>query len=161
MGITFITTGGTIDKAYFDEISEYEVGPPQLTEILRIGRAIGDFEKVSVLRKDSLELTDEDREMIRRAVLAARHERIVITHGTDTMIETALRLRDVPGRTIVLTGALSPAVFRESDAPFNVGMALGAVLSLPPGVYLVMNGQIFRPENVVKNRALMRFETSV
>jgi L-asparaginase len=156
--IKFITTGGTIDKVYFDAKSEYEVGSPQVIEVLRDGHATFEFECESVLRKDSLEMTDDDRRLIRQRIEADPNPRIVVTHGTDTMIQTARMLQGIPGKTIVLTGSMQPARFRVTDAVFNIGTAIGAVQSLPPGVYLAMNGRIFDPNKVRKNVAENRFE---
>jgi L-asparaginase len=160
MKIHFITTGGTIDKVYFDAKSEYEIGSPQVAEVLKGANVAFKFEIESVLAKDSLEMTEEDRRFIRERVMASACERIVVTHGTDSMVETARVLLDVPGKTIVLTGAMQPARFRDSDAVFNIGAAVGAVASLPPGVYLAMNGQIFDPRRTRKNRERNRFEES-
>jgi L-asparaginase len=156
--IHVITTGGTIDKVYFDAKSEYEVGEPQVLEIFREAGVAFEFTIESVVRKDSLELTEADREHIRERAATCGCDRILVTHGTDTMRETALALRGLPGKTIVLTGAMHPARFRSSDAVFNVGTAIGAVQCLPPGVYLAINGRIFDPARVRKNRERQRFE---
>jgi L-asparaginase len=155
--IHFLTTGGTIDKVYFDATSEYEVGPPHVAEVL--DRANATFERTiePVLAKDSLDLTDADRALIRQHVESCPGSRIIITHGTDTMVDTALALKGVAGKTIVLTGAMQPAGFKTSDAEFNLGVAIGAVQALPPGVYLAMNGRIFDPGTVRKDRARKRF----
>jgi L-asparaginase len=158
MKIKFITTGGTIDKVYFDAKSEYEVGPPQVLEVLKDGNVTCEFEVESVLAKDSLEMTDADREVIRRKIEADPNPRIVVTHGTDTMIQTALVLDGIPGKTIVLTGSMQPARFRNTDAVFNIGTAIGAVQSLPPGVYIAMNGQVLDPRRLRKNRERQCFE---
>lgn len=158
MRIKFFTTGGTIDKVYFDAKSEYEVGPPQVREVLGDALVGFGFEIESVLKKDSLEMRDEDRLLIRRAIEADPCPFVIVTHGTDTMIETAKALGGIPGKTIVLTGAIQPALFRVTDAVFNIGMAAAAVQSLPPGVYIAMNGTIFRPDCVRKNAELSRFE---
>lgn len=158
MKIHVITTGGTIDKVYFDASSEYEVGEPRVAEILRGSNVRFDFSIESVLRKDSLEITDADRELIRTRVLASTADRILITHGTDTMVQTALALVGIERKTIVLTGAMQPARFRESDAVFNVGFAIGALQSLAPGVYLAMNGRIFDPRIARKNKEQNCFE---
>ncbi|HEY3900102.1 MAG TPA: asparaginase domain-containing protein [Chthoniobacter sp.] len=155
--IHFLTTGGTIDKVYFDATSEYEVGPPHVAEVLREGNATFDHTIEAVLAKDSLDLTDSDRASIRRHVESCPGDRVIITHGTDTMVETARSLSGIPGKTIVLTGAMQPAGFKTSDAEFNLGVAIGAVQALPPGVYIAMNGQIFDPARVRKNRELKRF----
>jgi L-asparaginase len=124
MRIAFITTGGTIDKVYFDALSRFEVGETVVAQVLRRGGVGFEFEVVPLMRKDSLELTDTDRAAIRAAVAARDESHIVITHGTDTMVETARWLEDVPGKTMVLAGALSPARFQDSDAVFNLGMAV-------------------------------------
>lgn len=158
MKIKFITTGGTIDKVYFDAKSEYEVGPPQVAELLRVAGVTFDYEIESLLRKDSLEMTEEDRRLICDRVRADAHERVVITHGTDTMVQTAKALQAVVGKTIVLTGSMQPARFRVTDAEFNLGAAVAAVQVLPPGVYLAMNGRIFTPGNVRKDAVNHRFE---
>lgn len=158
MKIHFITTGGTIDKVYFDAKSEYEIGSPQVLEVLKEAGVAFEYEIEQALAKDSLELTDADRQLIRSRVTASPCERIVITHGTDTMVETARALQDVVGKTIVLTGAMQPARFRSTDATFNIGAAVGAVSSLPHGVYLAMNGRIFDPSRVRKNRDKHCFE---
>ena len=158
MTLHIITTGGTIDKVYFDAQSEYEVGSPQVLEILREAHVTFDHTLESVLRKDSLELTDADRQLIRRHVEAAPANRVLITHGTDTLVQTALALEDIPRKTVVLTGSMQPARFRNTDAVFNVGVAIGAVQCLPPGVYLAMNGRVFDPRRVRKNRERHAFE---
>ncbi|GEP41816.1 asparaginase domain-containing protein [Brevifollis gellanilyticus] len=158
MKIHFIATGGTIDKVYFDAKSEYHIGSPQVLEVLKEAGVAFEYEIEPVLAKDSLEMTDADRQTIRERVLASPCERIVITHGTDTMADTGRLLCDVPGKTIVLTGAMQPARFRSTDATFNIGMAIGAVSSLPPGVYLSMNGRLFDPRKVRKNRDKQCFE---
>jgi len=158
MHVTFITTGGTIDKVYFDAKSRFEVGETVVSHILRQGGVGFEFEVVPLMRKDSLDLTDTDRAAIRAAVLAREDEYIVITHGTDTMVETARALEGIEGKTIVLTGALSPARFQDSDATFNIGLAVAAVQSRPHGVWVAMSGRIFHPEHVRKNRSQNRFE---
>ena len=156
--IIIFTTGGTIDKVYFDAKGGYEVGGPVVRQVLEHARASADTPVVELLRKDSLDMTAADRAAIRAAVAAAGQERVIITHGTDTMVETARALQDLPGRTIVLTGALQPGRFSDSDAPFNLGMALAAVQLLPPGVYIAANGRVFDARRVRKNLAANRFE---
>ena len=158
MKIRFIATGGTIDKVYFDAKSEYAVGPPQVREVLQDAHVTFEFEVESVLAKDSLDLTDADRRLIREHVAAAPDDRIIVTHGTDTMVETARALKGIPGKTIVLTGSMQPARFRNTDAVFNLGAAIAAVQTLPPGVYLAMNGRIFEPDRTRKDRARGCFE---
>ncbi|HET7570497.1 MAG TPA: asparaginase domain-containing protein [Gammaproteobacteria bacterium] len=159
MKLDIFTTGGTIDKTYFDAKSDYKVGESQVGAILHEAAVTFDFEIHALCRKDSLELTDEDRTMIHDAVAAADAEHVLITHGTDTMTDTAERLRDITGKTIVLTGALAPAKFRASDAIFNIGGAVAAAQSLPAGVYIFMNGQVFEAGRVQKNREAGRFES--
>ena len=155
--ILVVTTGGTIDKVYFDAQSEFEVGRSMVGDLLREAHVHVPFETLEVLRKDSLDLTDDDREAIRRAIASAPNTRVVVTHGTDTMTKTARVLSSIRDKTIVLTGALSPARFANTDAAFNVGMAFGAVQSLPAGVYIAMNGQVFDAAKVRKDRATNRF----
>jgi L-asparaginase len=156
--LLILTTGGTIDKVYFDSSSEYEVGEPTVPHVFREVGVTLEWQIESLFRKDSLELTDDDRAAIRRACENAREIRILITHGTDTMCHTAAALEGLRGKTIVLTGALAPSRFRVTDAIFNLGLGLGAVQSMPPGVYIAMNGTVFPACKVRKNRELGRFE---
>lgn len=156
--IRILTTGGTIDKLYFDDKSEFEVGAPLVGELLSEAEVRSPFTVEAVMRKDSLELTEADREAIRARVVAAPESRVIITHGTDTMTDTARALTGIPGKVIVMTGALHPARFRHSDAEFNVGMAVAAVQVCAPGVWIVMNGRVFDAARVRKNRDLNRFE---
>jgi L-asparaginase len=158
MFIRFITTGGTIDKVYFDALSQFEIGDSTIKHILDESLADFDYEIVPLLQKDSLDMTDEDRTSLHDFIASDDAERYVITHGTDTMPETAEALEDLQGKTIVLTGALTPARFKTSDANFNVGMAVAAAQVAPPGVYIAMSGQVFSAGNVRKNRAENRFE---
>ena len=156
--ILILTTGGTIDKVYFDARSAYSVGDPQITEILRVVGVTHPYEVLTLMAKDSMELTLEDRDAIKRRVQEAPQHRILITHGTDTMITTAQHLSDVSDKTIVLVGALMPARFKFTDAEFNIGFAMAAVQALPSGTYLAMNGRIFHPDQVQKNFDANRFE---
>ena len=158
MRIHVLTTGGTIDKVYFDAKSEFQVGPPMIAEVLKEAHVTAEVSVEPVLAKDSLELDDADRSLIRERVLASGADRVLITHGTDTMIETAKALAGIAATTIVLTGSMQPARFRNTDAVFNVGFALGVVQSLPPGVYIAMNGRVFDVARVRKNRELRCFE---
>ena len=153
-----VTTGGTIDKIYFDDKSDFQVGDPQIGRILQELGVAFRFEVIPVLRKDSLHLDDADRERIRATIAAQPGRHVLVTHGTDSMVETARVLATIPGKVIVLTGALNPARFRGSDAEFNIGTAVGAVQSLPDGVYIAMNGRIWDPSRVRKNVAANRFE---
>lgn len=156
--VRVIATGGTIDKVYFDATSTYAIGDPQAGPILHEANVSFAFTVESVLRKDSLELTDADRALIRARVVAAEERHILITHGTDTMTTTAAALADVPDKVIVFTGSMQPARFRQNDALFNLGCAVGGLQVLPPGVYLAMNGRLFAAGAVRKNREARRFE---
>ncbi len=157
--ILVLTTGGTIDKNYFDALSEYQVVDSGIPALLREARVALPFRVVEVCRKDSLEMTDADRAEIARHAAEAPETRIVITHGTDTMTETAKALAGVTGKTIVLTGALSPARFAETDAHFNLGMAFAATQTASPGVYIAMSGQVFDGLKVRKDREAGKFVT--
>ncbi len=159
MHIRFITTGGTIDKVYFDSLSQFEVGESVVKHVLSEGLVEFEYDVVSLMQKDSLEMDDEDRQKLRDYIEKDDASHYVITHGTDTMAETASVLGDIEGRTIVLTGALSPARFKTTDAVFNVGMAVAAVQVAEPGVYIAMSGQVFAAGAVRKNRAQNRFES--
>jgi L-asparaginase len=156
-GILVLTTGGTIDKNYFDALSEYQVVDSGIPALLKEARVALPFRVEEVCRKDSLELTQADREEIARRAAAAPETRIVVTHGTDTMTDTAKVLGGVVGKTMVLTGALSPARFAETDAPFNLGMAFAAAQTAAPGVWIAMSGQVFDGLKVRKDREAGRF----
>jgi L-asparaginase len=158
--LLIITTGGTIDKIYFDDKSDYQIGEPQIGKTLNLMDVGFSFDICPLMRKDSLHLDADDRALIRAEVVRSETPHILITHGTDTMVETAIALMDIPGKTIVLTGALHPARFRDSDAVFNIGCAVGAVQSLPEGVWIVMSGRVWAPGSVRKNVAENRFEPS-
>ena len=160
MKIRFITTGGTIDKIYFDALSQFEVGESVVQHILTDGLVDFDYDVVSLIQKDSLEIDDVDRSKLRDFIAADDASHYIITHGTDTMPETAAALKEFDDRTIVLTGALTPARFRTTDAVFNVGMAVAAVQVAKPGVYIAMSGQVFEAGAVRKNRAENRFEAT-
>ncbi|MCL5040859.1 MAG: asparaginase domain-containing protein [Gammaproteobacteria bacterium] len=160
MFIQIFTTGGTFDKVYFDALSDYQIGEPQAPELLQQARINGEFAVQSLVKKDSLELNDADRELIHAAVSACPHRHILITHGTDTMTVTAAALADINDKVIVLTGAMQPARFRDSDALFNLGLAIGALNTCPPGVWIAMSGRIFAADGVSKNRIAGRFEPS-
>ena len=151
--ILVLTTGGTIDKLYFDALSRYQVGESVIARLLELGRVTHPFRLAELMRKDSLDLDDADRAAIAAKVGEAEERRIVITHGTDTMTVTAKALAAIRGRTIVLVGALAPARFSDSDAPFNLGMAFAAAQVAPPGVYITMNGSVFPALGVAKDRA--------
>ncbi len=158
--IRIFTVGGTIDKIYFDAKSSYEVGPPNIGEILGGLKLNPRFEVTPLMQKDSLDMDDLDRARVKEAVSDTDDRRIIITHGTDTMVQTAEQLGELAlaqGKTIVLTGALEPARFKTSDAMFNIGAAITAVQILAPGVYITMNGQVFDYDKVVKDVEQGRF----
>ena len=157
--LLIVTTGGTIDKIYFDAKSDYQVGEPQIGGILEDFRVAFRFHVIPLLRKDSLFVTDADRQLLRATIAAQDEAHVLVTHGTDSMVQTAEVLAGIPGKTIVLTGALNPARFEGSDAVFNIGCAVGAVQSLPEGVYIAMNGRIWDPRKVRKNVEANRFES--
>lgn len=146
MTILFMQTGGTIDKDYPENEDNhgyaFSVGEPGYLRIL--GRADPDFSYkiTSVVKKDSLDLTDKDRADIKQALLDAKEQRIIVTHGTDTILKTAEYIADVKGKTIILTGARLPEKFYDSEADFNLGMAVAGAQLLPPGVYVALYGLI-------------------
>lgn len=155
--ILVLTTGGTIDKAYFDALSEYQIVESGIPALIGEARVALPVRVLELMRKDSLELTDADRALIAAAVREAPERHVVITHGTDTMTETAKGLSTIEGKTIVLTGALSPARFAETDAPFNLGMAFATAQVAAPGVWIAMSGQVFDGLKVRKDRAAGKF----
>lgn len=151
------TTGGTIDKVYFDALSEFQVGETALDHILKEANFSAPYEITSLMRKDSLELTDEDRAILREAIAASKSDNILVTHGTDTMVKSANALGDMPNTTIVFTGAMQPASLRSTDAVFNIGFALACTQIMPPGIYIAMSGRVFKATNVRKDRDAQRF----
>ncbi|AOY89713.1 asparaginase [Marinobacter salinus] len=156
--IQIFTTGGTIDKVYHDANSEFEIGHSLLPELLSESNIHEGYRFRELMRKDSLEIDDADRHVILQAAEACDCERIVITHGTDTMADTASVLSSLKDKVIVLTGAMQPARMRRTDAVFNIGFAWASVQLLPPGVYLAMNGEVFEAGAVRKNLKAQRFE---
>jgi len=156
--IEIITIGGTIDKIYFDAKSSFEVGEPQIGDLLRDANLTIDYQITPLLRKDSLDLDNSDRQLIKKTVQGSMSENVVITHGTDTMIKTAQYLFGIAGKTIVLTGSMQPARFRFSDAVYNIATAITAVQLLPEGVWIAMNGRLFDPKKAQKNIEMNRFE---
>lgn len=158
MFIQIFSCGGTIDKVYFDAKSEYEVGEPQISQIFKRANVTFEFAINPIMQKDSLDMTDEDRTEILKQVQDCPHSHILITHGTDTMPDTAKVLDSVEGKVIVLTGSMTPSRFEASDAEFNIGCAVGALQSQQVGVYIAMNGRVFDGTQVRKNREQSRFE---
>ncbi|MBW7471406.1 asparaginase domain-containing protein [Marinobacter sp. M216] len=156
--IQIFTTGGTIDKVYFDANSAFEVGDSLLPELLSESNIHEGYRLRELMRKDSLEMNDTDRAAVLQAATESDCDRILVTHGTDTMADTAAVLAALKDKTIVLTGAMQPARMRRSDALFNIGFAWAAVQLLPPGVYLAMNGEVFEAGAVRKNLKAQRFE---
>jgi len=157
MKIKFFAVGGTIDKVYFDALSKYEIGESNINDILKDARVNFKSDVSSIFKKDSLDMTDKDRSAVHKIIKNDTCDKIIITHGTDTMIETAKVLETIKNKTIILTGAMEPAKFRSSDAIFNLGSAVAAVQTLQHGVYIVISGRVFKPDNVKKDRTLKMF----
>jgi L-asparaginase len=159
MKIKLLITGGTFDKEYDEIRGTLFFQDTHVPEMLRLGRSYLDVQVRSIMMVDSLDMTQADRELVLDHCRKAREDRIVITHGTDTMVETATVIaRALLQKTIVMTGALVPYTFGSSDGLFNLGSALSFVQALPPGVYIAMNGRCFTWDNVRKNRDLGIFE---
>ena len=157
--ISIFVTGGTFDKTYDEIRGKLSFRDTHLPEMLRLGRSRVNVSIQTLMMIDSLDMTDRDRELIVRSCAACSGSRIVITHGTDTMVETAAALANgISNKTIVLTGAMIPYAFGSSDGLFNLGSALSFVQVLPPGVYIAMNGQQFAWNRVRKNRETGVFE---
>ena len=161
--IFVFATGGTFDKVYYDALSDYRIGDPQIADILALaGVDKGDYVLESVIRKDSLDMDDADRATLRERAELCGGRRILIVHGTDTMTDTAAKLKGLGGEgfTVVLTGAMQPARFKDSDAAFNAGFAFAAARTLPPGVYIAMHGRVFVADKVRKSRDAGGFEAT-
>ncbi len=157
--IQIFVTGGTFDKEYNELTGELYFQNTHLPEMLERGRCRVPVDIESLMMIDSLQMTDAHRQLILKRCAASPHSRIVITHGTDTMEQTAALLgRNISRKTVVLTGAMVPYTFGSSDGMFNLGTALAFVQALEPGVYVAMNGRCFRWDSVRKNRELGVFE---
>jgi len=157
--VRFLVTGGTFDKEYNELNGDLFFQATHLPEMLALGRSRVVAEVTTLMMIDSLQMTQDHRELIARACLEAPEDRIIVTHGTDTMVETARVLAQrVPHKTIVLTGAMVPWKFGSSDGLFNLGSALAFAQVLAPGVYVSMNGRWFPWDNVRKNKAKGEFE---
>ena len=157
--IRIVVTGGTFDKTYDEIGGRLSFGTTHLPEMLRLGRSRVETTIETLMMIDSLEMTDADRARIVESCVRSPETRIVITHGTDTMVETARAVaHGVTGKTVVLTGAVVPYAFGSSDGLFNLGSALSFVQALPPGVYIAMNGRSFPWDDVRKNREAGVFE---
>src|SRR5947209_20487585 len=159
MAIRILVTGGTFDKEYNECSGQLYFKDTHVGEMLRLGRSRVEVTVRTVMMIDSLEMSDADRALIVQNCLKSEEDRIVITHGTDTMTETAAAIaREIAGKTVVLTGAMIPYAFGSSDDLFNLGSALSFVQVLPPGVYIAMNGKCFPWDRVRKNRERGEFE---
>ena len=159
MDIKVFITGGTFDKEYNELTGELFFKETHLHEMLRLGRSNLNLDITTLMMIDSLDMKDEHRELIAKACMDASPERIIITHGTDTMPITAKYLADtIKEKTIVLTGAMVPYKFGSSDGLFNLGSSLAFVQTLPHGVYVAMNGKYFEGHNVRKNKSTGEFE---
>jgi len=157
--IRLFVTGGTFDKEYDERNGNLYFKDTHLRDMLKLGRCLLDVEIRTLMMIDSLDMDDEDRKVILGQCLKCERDRIVITHGTDTMEKTARLLgENITDKTIVLTGAMIPYAFGSSDGLFNLGSSLAFAQSLPAGVYVAMNGRFFRWDNVRKNRDMGVFE---
>ena len=159
MSIRILVTGGTFDKEYNEHNGQLYFKDTHVAEMLRLGRSRVDVTILTVMMTDSLEMTDADRAVIVQNCLQSPEDRIVVTHGTDTMVATATAIASViKTKTVVLTGAMIPYAFGSSDGLFNLGSALSFVQALPHGVYIAMNGKCFLWDRVRKNRDRGEFE---
>jgi L-asparaginase len=159
--IRIFVTGGTFDKTYDEIAGRLAFGDTHLGEMLRLGRSRVPVSIRTLMMIDSLEMSEDDRQLIVRNCASCDETRILVTHGTDTMVETAAALaRGTTGKTIVITGAMIPYAFGSSDGLFNLGSALSFAQVLPAGVYIAMNGQCFEWDKVRKNRQTGAFEPS-
>jgi len=159
MAIKLFITGGTFDKEYNELNGELFFRETHLREMLKLGRSRVPVKIRTLMMIDSLFMTPANRRKVLKECLVSREKRIVITHGTDTMPETARLLgQNIKGKTVVLTGAMVPYKFGSSDGMFNLGSALSFAQTLPPGVYIAMNGRHFNWDNVRKNKAKGEFE---
>ena len=157
--IRILVTGGTFDKEYNEFDGTLFFKDTHINELLALGRCKIDFSVRTLMMIDSLDMTEEDRKKIADACTSAKEDKIIITHGTDTMPVTAAILADqIKNKTIVLTGAMIPYKFGSSDGLFNLGSSIAFVQTLPAGVYVVMNGQYFKAGQVKKNKQTGSFE---
>ena len=159
MTIRIFVTGGTFDKEYNEIDGALFFKDTHIVEILELGRCKVEYTSTKLMLIDSLDMTDVNRSTIRDNCASCPENQIIITHGTDTMVETAKVLGQAKlNKTIILTGAMIPFTFGSSDGLFNLGCSVGFVQSLPAGVYIAMNGRVFNWDNVAKNRKLGEFE---
>jgi L-asparaginase len=159
MNILFIQTGGTIDKDYPRATKgwAFEIADPAVERVLGRVKPSFKYQVVSILKKDSQEITEEDRDLILHTCQQADSDKIIITHGTDTMIKTAHKLSVIKDKTIVLTGSTKPERFKDNDADFNIGTAVGAIGSLSNGVYIAMNGQVLPYDKTLRELSTGQF----
>jgi L-asparaginase len=159
MTIRIFVTGGTFDKEYNELNGSLFFKDTHLPEMLMLGRSRVQVDITTLMMIDSLDMTDEDRETIAQNCLKAKEDKILITHGTDTMVETARVLaKKIKNKTIILTGAMIPYKFGSSDGLFNLGSALAFIQTLPNGVYIAMNGRYFKWDNVRKDKKTGEFK---
>ena len=159
MSIRIFITGGTFDKTYNELTGKLYFKDSHLPEMLELGRCLVPVEIRTLMMIDSLEMEEMDRDLIARHCMEADEDKIIITHGTDTMADTARFLEEkVSGKIVVITGAMVPYKFGSSDGLFNLGSAMAFVQTLKPGVYVAMNGRCFRANNVRKNKQTGEFE---
>lgn len=160
MKVLFIQVGGTIDKDYpkLNKGYAFEIGEPAISRILERNLLGFDYEIVSLMKKDSLDMTDQDRSKIRDYCMASEYAKIVITHGSDTLVETAKVIGQIKGKTIILTAAYRPERFSNSDADFNVGVAVGGLNNISEGTFIAMNGLLIPPDQCYKNEKTGRFQ---
>ena len=156
--LAILTCGGTFDKVYHDALSDYTIGAPCVPDMLTEAGMRDGWEVVEVMRKDSLDMTDADRATLAVAAKNCTATHMVVIHGTDTMVDSAAEMAHIPDKTIVFTGAMNPARFRQTDAPFNLGFAIAAALTAAPGIYIAMGGRLYPHDQVRKNRQQGQFE---
>ena len=154
-----LTTGGTLDKVYFDALSEFQVGEPVAANILMAMNVNFEYEVIEICRKDSLELTEQDRDKLKTTIESSDANHVLITHGTDTMVNSANHIGVQANKVIVFTGAMQPAAFSNTDAVFNIGTAIGAFSVAQSGTYIAMSGQVYPAGDVFKNYDSRRFES--
>ena len=161
MKILFVQTGGTIDKDYPKTNAGYafEIDEPAMERVLRKSFIGFEYEVVSLFKKDSLDMSDEDRSILKTFLETTSYSKIIVTHGSDTMPETARTVGNIAGKAIIFTGAYLPERFADSDADFNIGVAVGSVNVLTEGTFIAMNGKLMSPETCSKNPENGLFET--
>lgn len=161
MKILFLQTGGSIDKSYptgeDNDGYSFLITGPAFERILSYVNPSFDYEAKTVLKKDSLDMDEEDRAKILQACNDSQIDKIIITHGTDTMLKTAELLSQIKGKTIILTGSRTPELFKNTDADFNLGAAIGGINVLGPGIYLAMNGLVLPWDKIAFDRGSKRF----